>query len=370
MIGEDYKAGVSYKFRVPLRDASGALRSGKSPSLAVYRPDDTPDPGPPTVTEIGSSGIYGFTYTPAAQGCYTFAVTATDCLPVVWNIQVRGQSRDDLAPAATALSNIVWTDARAARLDNLDATVSSRAPAGEYDTQMARLDAPVSSRAAPGDAMALTTDERTSLISGIWSAANRTLTSFGSLVEDIANAVWSATSRTLSSFGTLVADTAAAVWQYATRVVTGGNVDYAAALSSDYDAAKTAASGTVWTEERAQKLDRLDVAVSSRAPAGEYDVPMARLDVAVSSRAAPGDAMSLTPAERATLADAVLDEDVQGTPATANSLRAAAKAAWAQGFGKWSLSGTTLTLFGPDGVTPVRVFLLDDPDSPRERVPA
>jgi hypothetical protein len=33
------------------------------------------------------------------------------------------------APAATALSNATWTDARAAKLDNLDTTISSRAPA-------------------------------------------------------------------------------------------------------------------------------------------------------------------------------------------------------------------------------------------------
>jgi len=42
-------------------------------------------------------------------------------------------------------------DTRAARIDNLDALISSRAPSGEYDTEMARIDATVSSRASPSD---------------------------------------------------------------------------------------------------------------------------------------------------------------------------------------------------------------------------
>jgi hypothetical protein len=56
------------------------------------------------------------------------------------------------APASTALSNATWTDARAAKLDNLDATVSSRS---------------------------------TLTASDVWNHTTRTLTSFGSLVSDI-----------------------------------------------------------------------------------------------------------------------------------------------------------------------------------------
>jgi hypothetical protein len=54
---------------------------------------------------------------------------------VVWT-NARAANLDNLdatvssrAPAATALSSVVWTNARAANLDNLDATVSTRAPA-------------------------------------------------------------------------------------------------------------------------------------------------------------------------------------------------------------------------------------------------
>jgi len=55
--------------------------------------------------------------------------------------------------------------------------------------------------AVPGDAMALTSGERTTLAGVIWANASRTLTSFGTLVADIATAVWGAATRTLSTFG-------------------------------------------------------------------------------------------------------------------------------------------------------------------------
>jgi len=67
------------------------------------------------------------------------------------------------APAATALSNSVWTNARAANLDKLDVAVSSRLNLsglqGELNTRgldathMNRLDTTVSSRLSSGDAI-------------------------------------------------------------------------------------------------------------------------------------------------------------------------------------------------------------------------
>ena len=43
----------------------------------------------------------------------------------------------------------------------------------------------------------------------VWNYATRTLSSFGTLVSDIATAVWGATTRTLSAFGFTVAATVA-----------------------------------------------------------------------------------------------------------------------------------------------------------------
>lgn len=87
-------------------------------------------------------------------------------------------------------------------------------------TERGRLDAAITSRAAPGDAMTLTSAERDSVASAVWSATTRTLTSFGTLVSDVANAVWTASTRTLTSFGTLANDVATAVWGYTTRTLT------------------------------------------------------------------------------------------------------------------------------------------------------
>lgn len=59
--------------------------------------------------------------------------------------------------------------------------------------------------AQAGDAMALTSGERTTLTGVIWAAASRTMTSFGTLAADAAAAVWATATRTLSAFGFTVA---------------------------------------------------------------------------------------------------------------------------------------------------------------------
>ena len=72
-------------------------------------------------------------------------------------------------------------------------------------TERGRVDTTVSSRATAGD---------------VWGYSSRTLTSFGTLVNDVASAVWAYTSRTLTGFGTLVNDVASAVWGYSSRTLT------------------------------------------------------------------------------------------------------------------------------------------------------
>lgn len=55
------------------------------------------------------------------------------------------------------------------------------------------------------------------------------------------------------------------------------------------------------------------------------------------------------------------------TSNTANTVGDALNAARAQGFGKWTLSGTTLTLYAADGTTAVRTFTLDSSTTPTSR---
>ena len=82
---------------------------------------------------------------------------------------------------------------------------------------------PAKTAAQAGDAMTLTSGERTSVATAVWSSATRTLTSFGTLVADI----WSYGTRTLTSFATLVAD----IWSYTSRTLTQTAAQITAALS-------------------------------------------------------------------------------------------------------------------------------------------
>ncbi len=102
-------------------------------------------------------------------------------------------------------------------VDNVNATISSRLASASISLSAgavtvgtnndkagyaltAAYDA-AKTAAQPGDAMALTSGERTTLAGVIWANATRTLTSFGTLVADVATAVWGAATRTLTAFG-------------------------------------------------------------------------------------------------------------------------------------------------------------------------
>jgi antitoxin component HigA of HigAB toxin-antitoxin module len=97
----------------------------------------------------------------------------------------------------------------------------------------------------------------------VWAVGTRTLTSFGTLVADIAAAVWAAATRTLTAISdssgitTLLSRIAAAL------TITSGKVDVndktGFALTSAYDAAKTAGSATVANQlEMLTVIDKLD----------------------------------------------------------------------------------------------------------------
>ena len=100
------------------------------------------------------------------------------------------------ALAATALTDATWTDAKAAFID---AAISGRAPANEYDTQ---LDANVSTRAPASEydtQLDATISSRSShTAANVWAVGTRTLTSFGTLIADI----WANVTRTLTAIPT------------------------------------------------------------------------------------------------------------------------------------------------------------------------
>ena len=82
---------------------------------------------------------------------------------------------------------------------------------------------------------------------------------------------------------------------------------------------------------------------------------LTNLDAAVTSRSAPGDAMTL--------------DFTQAVPTsnTSQTVGDALNAGLAMAFGKWTLVGTTLTLYAADEVTVVKTFTLDSGTDPTTR---
>jgi hypothetical protein len=197
-------------------------------------------------------------------------------------------------------------------VDNVNATVSSRSTYAGGDTSgtttlLARLtstrsglldnlDAAVSSRAVAGDAMALTSGERGTLVTAIWAAGTRTLSSFGTLVADI----WASVADS-SGVTTLLGRLTG------TRAGLLDNLDAAVSTRSTYAGGDTAGTTTLvarLTSTRAGLMDNLDAAVSTRAVPGDAMTLTGAYDAAKTAAQA-GDSMALTSGERSTLATAI-----------------------------------------------------------------
>ncbi len=130
-----------------------------------------------------------------------------------------------------------------------------------------------------------------------------------------------------------------------------------------------AGKGVVWRDSKDVLLDSSGKVTDNQQTGDAYarlgaagagltalgDARLTHLDADVSGRAAPGDAMTLD------LTQAV------ATANTANTVGDCLNAARAQGFGKWAIAGTTLTLYAPDGTTAVRTFTLDSAVAPTAR---
>lgn len=182
-----------------------------------------------------------------------------------------------------------------------------------------------------------------------------------SAVSEIVTGVWGATTRTLTGLGDLGTAIASAVWDALTSgMVTGGSIGKKLAdwipLTETAILDADASGGTPGTASIRGAISRLPAS----APGAEGGLPV--LDASGNLSA------SVTDITAAAL-DSIYDEEIGSAGATDNTARAALKAAWAQGFGRWAIVGTTLNLYGPDGVTVVRQFTLDDASAPTSRTP-
>lgn len=213
-----------------------------------------------TMTSI-SSGRYRVTYTSTAgdtaeQLVWTFSVVEGGATRLYGNNslvvdQSTGGGPDFTSSDRALLTTLAadYTTARAAKIDNLDATVSSRAPAstavsnadytGARATKIDNLDAAVTTRAAASTAV-----------------SNADLTPTRSAKLDNLDAA--VTTRAPASTAVSSADLTP------TRSAKLDNLD---ATTSSRAPASTAVSSADLTPTRAANLDNVDAAVSSRASA-------------------------------------------------------------------------------------------------------
>ncbi len=173
-----------------------------------------------------------------------------------------------------------YTFTRAAKLDNLDAAITSRLAANAVPAHFGDL----AITETTGKVTVDNVDDCKADVTNVTVGTNLDKTGYALTTSErssIATAVWSATTRTLSSFGGLVADMAAGVWGAMTRTLTAGTRDIEIdTIVSKLPAGDMAEQTTLnavdlsltqhrsaYTTERAAKLDNLDATISSRLAA-------------------------------------------------------------------------------------------------------
>jgi len=129
-------------------------------------------------------------------------------------------------------------------VDDFKADVSALATTAQLGTMETNIIAEVDANEVKIDGIVTTLS---TMVADVWGYGTRTLTSFGTLVADVATAVWAAGSRTLTGFGTLAAD----IWAYATRTLTSFGT-----LPADVDTQLTASHGSgLWTSAGGEFLE-------------------------------------------------------------------------------------------------------------------
>lgn len=107
--------------------------------------------------------------------------------------------------------------------------------------------------------------------------------------------------------------------------------------------------------------------VAGEPGAGPYTSESGTLDVNVVQ--VDGETASASGAVNFSALQLDLTQALDLTPTT-ETVGDALLAARAQGFGKWALVGTTLTLYAHDGTTALKAFTLDSASAPTSRTPA
>jgi hypothetical protein len=236
--------------------------------------------------------------------------------------------------------------------------------------------------------------------------------------------VWANGTRSLTTFGTLVADVAAGVWGAVARTITGGTVTTNSdksgySLAADQAVNVTKVGGTVVAGPDDLKADVSELATSAEVGAlndlstgdvetavgtalGTYDGPTkAELDSAVSplataaalttvsgkvdtvdtvvdaiklktdnlpaSPAAVGSAMTLSVAERAAVAAALLATNITYPDGSTKTVEEILEEVWATTAGDTNITNLVQQFLWPDNQTVAVTYDIDDADAPTSR---
>lgn len=158
------------------------------------------------------------------------------------------------------------------------------------------------------------------------------LASLSADLQALPAAVWANATRSLTTFGTLVSD----IWTSVSRSLTD-KLNFALSASEHTAVAADAAAGTA-------------------AIKGKTDLIGAGV-------AAPGDAMTLTPGERATSADVLLNRPMPGSP-VAGTVARSLQLARGQRKGKWVQQGDNVLLYDVDQTTLLDTLTLEPAGGP------
>ncbi len=155
-------------------------------------------------TETGTEGLYWANFTTAGDVDQADLATAYNVVAWIGDLFTAIDTRLATSGYTAPLSASGTRTALGLSAANLDTQLGTLATAadlttvdGVVDAIKAKTDNLPASPAATGDAMTLTSGERTSIAAAVWAAGTRTLSGFGTLIADI----WTHATRTLSAFG-------------------------------------------------------------------------------------------------------------------------------------------------------------------------
>lgn len=320
----------------------------------------------PTVTERGN-------------GWYNIALSSSDT-DTLGDLVVRATATG-ADPAERVLNVVANVEADTYTIvnTNLDTTVSSRAsqssvnaiptnPVLVTDTRLDNLDATISSRSTfvpAEDAVivgtntdktgySLSSTSEDSIASKVWSSTTRTLTSFGTLVSDI----WNYSTRTLTDFSTSLAQSVWDVLESAISVVNSigvklkTNVDATISSRASQSSVNAIPTNPVLTTDT--RLDNLDATISSRST---FDPATDTVTVGTNN---DKNNYNLS----ATAIDAILDEVVEGSL----TMRQVLRVFLSMLAGKCSGGGTTTISFRDVADTKDRIVMVVDSNGNRTSI--